>query len=385
VKRIVIALSFFSLFVIASAAQAQYGAVVTGRAYWYSSTGVSYYASYFQLKVCKADAAGHPTSQCTTTNLTQYGDFTFDVGYGTGYYFLYLWRDDIYVGSSSYPMNGPAYALAGPSVNYWTGSIVATPAALPPTRVYPAEGQVNTPTSFTLQWTDGRNYDRNGWSITYDIYGSGNEFPENLAYSNIPCNGVGTCSLTVSNLAYTTRYQWRVVARMHSGPVISGAGSDNSYLTSSATFHFSTTWDPATPTNTISTFNGSLLRAVGGGGGALDAAGSSSTYETQFKPVNTSGSSSLYSGDQIYIQTNRNYHLSATNGGGSSVNAQATWTGSWELFTIERIAGFGAISSGDQVDFKAANGNYMSAEGGGGGAVNANRTAIGPWETFVYH
>jgi len=369
---------------VASAAHAQQ---IIGRAYWYNAYNTFYYASGLNLKVCKADANGAPSYQCTTTTLSQYGDFNFSTYYGTGYYFVYLWSDTYYIGSEFYPTDGPVYVLAGQSPNYWQGTLATTPRALPPQRVYPSEGQINTPNSFALQWTDGENADRarSDWPITYDIYGSGNEYPEGLAYSNIPCNGVGTCNLTVSNLAYNTRYQWRVVARMHSGKVVPGAGSDNAYLTSSATFHFTTTWDPSIPIRTVSTFNGNLLRAAGGGGSTFDATGSSSNYETQFKIVNTSGSTSLYSGDQVYIQTNRGYNASAVNGGGYGVNAQPAWQNTYERWTIERVAGFGPINSGDQVAFRASNSNYMSAEGGGGGDVNANRTALGPWETFVYH
>src|SRR6185369_9286303 len=102
-------------------------------------------------------------------------------------------------------------------------------------------------------------------------------------FSNVPCNGYGTCNLYVYGLSYTVRYQWRVVAKL-AGWVAPGGGS-NLYTTSSSTFHFSTTWDLSIPVRNITTQTGNYLRAVGGGGGAFDAAGTANNYETQFQFV----------------------------------------------------------------------------------------------------
>src|SRR6185295_6787625 len=88
--------------------------------------------------------------------------------------------------------------------------------------------------------------------------------------SNIPCNGTGTCSVNVSGLAYTTRYQWRVVAKMRSAIPFPNFG-DNVYLTNSQTFKFSTAFDPSTPTYSFRTDNGRYLNAPNGGGGDFTA------------------------------------------------------------------------------------------------------------------
>lgn len=295
--------------------------------------------------------------------------------------YVFIWNDFDHWGSATVPID--RFQLSGSGGISYSG-LHTVPAPLPPTVVAPYEGQVNVGTSTNLQWTDGLDNDRRStaWPVTYDIYASGNEFPEVLAYSNVPCNGVGTCNLFASGLVYTTRYQWRVVAKLY-GPSYT---SDHYYTTSSSTFHFSTTWDPNTPTYTIRTINGSnLLRAVGGGGGAFDGRGAFSNYETQFKIQDVNGGT-LYSGDQVHIQTNRNYFMTAVNGGCTScgVNATSSWTMSYQTWTIIRIAGFGPINPGDQVAFQSANGYYMSAELGGGSDVNANRTAIGAWETFTF-
>ena len=382
-KRTVVLLSVLSLFVMAAAAQAQ---LVYGQAFsTYAQYGTCCYATNFHIMFCKADANYRPTSQCTAATADPYGRFSFNVRYGSGYYFPYMYRYDIHWGSDSYPMNNFFYILdsqAGQSIN---GTMTSTPAANPPNAVYPADGAVNVPSSFTLKWTDGLDADRSrsDWPVTYDVYGSGNDAPENLVLSNVPCNGVGTCSATISNISYATRFTWHVVARMHSGPVIPNAGPDNAYLTSSATFHFSTGWDPATPVATIHSMTGYLLKAAGGGGSTFDATGTVNNYETQFNIRNVNGSNSLYSGDQVYIQTIRNYYVSAVNGGGYGTTTTG-WANVYETWTIERLAGFGPIGAGDQVSFRSNNGYYMTAEGGGGGTVNANRTAVGPWETFTF-
>src|SRR5215212_6691829 len=217
---------------------------VVGRVYrTYAQYGTCCYASSFTMKWCKADANGVPNlAQCgsATTNAT--GDFTANLGWGSGYYFPYLFRDDVYWGSATYPANGPAFFQAGVT-NLVQGTLDSRPRALPPGAVYPPHGAVNVPTSFVLQWSDGLDADRrrSDWPVTYDIWASGNEFPEIKQYDNLPClgSGNGICSIAITGLAYTTRYQWRVVARMHSGPVVQQAGPDNSYYTSSATFRFS--------------------------------------------------------------------------------------------------------------------------------------------------
>jgi hypothetical protein len=379
-------LAAICVFMFSAAAHAQ---TVVGRVYrTYAQYGTCCYANFFTMKWCKQNADGTPNlAQCGSAQTTQYGDFTVNVGWGSGYYFPYLFRDDVYWGSSTYPIAYPAYFQAGVT-NLVGGTLESRPRALPPNAVYPPSGAVNVPTTIVLQWTDGLDADRrrNDWPVTYDIYGSGNEFPEIKEFDNLPClgSGNGVCNIAINNLTYTTRYQWRVVARMHSGPIVQSAGLDNSYYTSSATFRFSTTWDPTVAVYTISTANGNLIKANGGGGDGVDATGTASSYETQFHFVDANGGS-LLSGDPIYIQTNRNYYISAVNGGGSGINAIPAWTMDYERWTIERVAGCCAISPGDQVAFRSFSGGYyMSAVNGGGSSMNAAATGIGPSETFTF-
>jgi len=362
---------------------------LVGRVYrTYAQYGTCCYANFFTMKWCKANADGTPNlGQCGSAQTNATGDFTVNVGWGSGYYFPYMFRDDVYWGSATYPISPPAFFQAGVT-NLVQGTLESRPRALPPNAVYPPNGAVNVPTQIILQWSDGLDADRRrtDWPVTYDIYGSGNEFPEIKEFENLPCGGAGNgvCSVPITNLTYTTRYQWRVVARMHSGPIVYQAGPDNSYYTSSATFRFSTTWDPTVAVYTISAPSGNLIKAVGGGGDGVDATGTASTYETQFHFVDPNGGS-LFSGDPIYIQTNRNYYISAVNGGGAGVNAIPAWTMGYETWTIERVAGFGPISPGDEIAFRAYDGShYMSALNGGGSSVNASATAVGPWETFIF-
>ena len=367
---------------ILSAVEAN-GQCVFGYVYKYSN---SYLASNFNVKWCKADPRDfRPTTQCVTGAANANGYYALNLAqYGYGYYYPYFWRDDIYWCNQNYPA-GDAHIVNTQACNAIVG-LYSYPRALPPGAVYPANNSVNIPTSFTLRWTDGLDSERSGWPVTYDIYASGNDAPESLVFSNLPCNGTGTCSVAISGLSYTSRFQWRVVAKMKSGPVVLYAGSDNSSPTSSATFHFATTWDPSIPVRNFRTDGGNFLRAVSGGGfggaaGSFDAAGTSSTYETQFQFVPLSGGT-IYSGDPIYIRTNRNYYVSAIGCGGGGVNTTG-WAMNYEIWTIIRLDGFGPIGSGDRVALRSGCSYYMSAEGGGGSSVSANRTTVGPWETFV--
>jgi hypothetical protein len=372
-----------SLFALVSEAKAQN---VNGFASIQLAGGKLEPAQSFRVKFCKADNnfAVIPGA-CTTSNPTLLsGFFGFDVRFGSGFYYMYLWRDNTYWGSETYPAVGPLGVGNSPGGNTING-VYSRPRALPPVAVNPVNNSVNKPTSFTLQWSDGLDPFRRdpNWIVTYDIYASGNEFPELLVYSNIPCNGFGTCNVNVSGLVYTTRYQWRVVARMKSPNLVPGFG-ENVYLTSSDTLRFSTMFDPSTPTYSFRTSNGNkyLTAPSGGGGDFVATAGNIDSLTSQFKIIDVNGGQ-LMSGDAVHIQTNRNYFLMAFNGGGGDV-ATSGWAMSWETFTILKVGGTGAISGGDSIALLGSNGiHYLVAEGGGGGTVNCNRTAVGPWETFT--
>ena len=381
--------ALFVLICTATASEAQVF-LTYGQAYEKFGNGsTSTPAAGFQMKWCKMNGSGQPGTQCATGFTDQSGSFSVQIpsSYGAGYYFGYLWRDDIYWGSESYPF-GSQYFLAQTGVSYSAGTVLTTPRALPPQAVFPYDGQVNVDTSFSLSWSNGLDQDRqsSSWPVYYDIYGSGNGAPEILELSNIPCNNppeAGVCQYPISGLSYTSRWQWRVVAKITSQPVVSGAG-DSTFTTSSAELNFSTKWDPSIPVRNLQTYSGNYLRVPGGGGAGVDAAGTGSSYETQFQFVDLStNSNTINSGDSVGFKTARNYYVSAVWGGGYGVDTQG-WLNTYETWTIIRLAGPGTISSGDQVAFRSVYGWYMTAEGGGGGTVNANRTAIGPWETFTF-
>jgi hypothetical protein len=370
-----------SLFASVSEASAQH---VSGIANIQVAGGQQFPAQSFTVKFCKIDNNGNPIpGACTSSAPTLLnGSFGFNVNHGAGWYYMFLWRDSIFWGSKDYPANGPFFIGNFPT-NTING-VFSRPRATKPVAVNPSNNSVNRPTSFTLQWSDGLDPNRRdpNWVVTYDIYASGNEFPENLVFSNIPCNGIGTCSVNVSGLVYSTRYQWRVVARMRSSFLFPVYG-DNVYLTPSDTFRFSTMFDPSTPTYSFRTSNGRYLTAPGGGGGDFTATASSiDSLTSQFKIIDVNGGS-LNSGDTVHIQTNRNYYLMAFGGGGGDV-ATSGWAMSWETFTIVKVGGTGQISGGNSVALLGSTGaHYVVAEGGGGGTVNCNRLSIGPFETFT--
>lgn len=378
-KRFLIcAIAAFSLFAIATEAQAQ---SVQGSVTYEVANGQRFPAPGFLMKFCRLNNNNTPPiGQCTNT--FTFADGTYGTGLSAGDYYVFIWRHDISWGSENYPFAlARVFAVPFQIINF----VGVPPRALPPNAVNPANNSVNRPDSFTLQWTDGLDANRRNnskWPVTYDIYASGNEFPENLVFQDIPCNGVGTCAINVSGLVFSTRYQWRVVAKIRSLGFWQGFG-DNALPTSSATFRFSTMFDPSTPTYSFRTNNGRYLTAPGGGGGDFTATATGiDSLTSQFKIIDVNGGD-LISGDAVHIQTNRNYYLMAFNGGGGDV-ATSGWAMSWETFYIVKTTGSGQISGGQTVALIGPNRlHYLVAEGGGGGTVNCNRTALGPFETFT--
>jgi len=377
-----------SLFGIASPANAQ---PVFGEARYEISGGLARLAPGFRVKFCKADPnknfaliPGGCTTSSTTTNAS--GLWNLDVEDGVGWYYMFLWRNDWSWGSETYPVSEPVFVEdpTFPDEGTYVNGYPAKPRVLPVAPLNPPHNSFNQPISFTLQWSDGLDSQRRDprWPVTYDIYASGNEFPENLVFSNIPCNGVGTCSINVSGLVYSTRYQWRVVAKIRSATPIPNF-PDNVFLTNSQTFKFSTMFDPSTPTYSFRTANGRYLTAPGGGVADFTATATSiNSLTSQFKIIDVNGGS-LMSGDTVHIQTNKNYYLMAFGGGGGDV-ATSGWAMAWETFYITKVGGSGQIGNGDSIALLGPNGiHYLVAENGGGGTVNCNRTSIGPWETFT--
>jgi hypothetical protein len=130
--------------------------------------------------------------------------------------------------------------------------------------------------------------------------------------------------------------------------------------------------------------NGSYLSAEGGDGWEVCAIPPEiGSWET-FRLFNrTRPGEEPRHGDSVVLQAWHGRFLSAVGGGGGALNAALRWIEASTTFTIERVAGAGTVRSGDEVALRAANGNYVVAEGGGGGAVNANRTYRTAWETFT--
>ena len=372
-----------SLFAMVAEANAQF---VSGYAQIQFAGGAVVPGQSLRIKFCKIDSGGNLIpSACRTSNPTLLdGFFGFDVGHGPGFYYIFAWREATNWGSQDYPITSPVPVSNSPGGNHFGFLPPSRPAANKPVAVTPANNSVNRPTSFTLQWSDGLDPNRRdpNWFIRYDIYASGNEFPENLVFADIPCNGFGTCSISVSGLVYSTRYQWKVVAKLKSPVLIPSFPGENLHITHSDTFRFSTMFDPSTPTYSFRTSNGKYLTAPGGGGGDFTATASNiDSLISQFKIIDVNGGS-LNHGDTVHIQTNRNYYLMAFGGGGGDV-ATSGWAQSWETFTIIKIGGSGSISGGNQIALASQSGHYLVAEGGGGGTVNCNRLAIGPFETFT--
>jgi len=381
------AIFVISLFGMTSPANAQ---VVFGNASYEVAGGTVRPAPSFRVKFCKADPnknfaliPGACTTSSTPTNSSGFYELVLENG--VGWYYMYTWRNDWSWGSETYPVSEAVFVddFLDPFATRVDG-FSSKPRALPPVPVNPAHNAFNQPISFTLKWSDGLDSQRRDprWPVTYDIYASGNEFPENLVFSNIPCNGTGTCSVNVSGLAYTTRYQWRVVAKIRSATPIPNFG-DTVHLTNSATFKFSTGFDPSTPTYSFRTDNGRYLNVPNGGGGDFNATTTFiSPLTSQFKIIDVNGGS-LMSGDTVHIQTSKNYYLMAFGGGGGDV-ATSAWAQAFETFRIIKVGGTGQIGNGSSVALLGPNGiHYLVAENGGGGTVNCNRTSIGPWETFT--
>ena len=330
------------------------------------------------VKICLAGGDGRPSNQCYTANVSA-GSFSFS-GIPPGTYFVYLWSDgDPYYGSATYPHYKLSVASFPAPTTYWTNMVVY-PRTYPPRAVYPADGAHDVPApAITLEWTAGIDTpDRNhpSWPLAYDIYASGNEFPELKVLSDVPCPTAWTtnkCSIPIPNLQYETRYQWRVVSKLKSGPLQTDAGLDNSYTQTSQTFRFSTTWNPSSPPLTIRTANNNYFKAPNGGGGSLSATGTANTWETQFKLQDHNGGT-LNPGDHVCIYTNRSYYLTALEGYGT-VTANQQSCGPYETWAYEPVSGGVAFRHTWQ-------GYYMSATNGGGSTITATAVTVGPNETF---
>lgn len=132
----------------------------------------------------------------------------------------------------------------------------------------------------------------------------------------------------------------------------------------------------------LRTYNGAYVYAYNGGGGALDATAYWRAPETGLWITDWNGGV-LKSGDVVSFMTADQAHkVRALGGGGGGVDA-ASQSFSYDAYYVWRVAGSGPINPGDQVYLQTLSEHLFCAENGGGWIVNANRTAAGPWERFT--
>ena len=382
-QRLVATTLLVCSFGFAAAAHAQN---VNGTANKITANGTRSPAANYNVKFCKAAANGAPSTLCTTSVTSSAGVYSFNVGHGTGRYFVYFWHDPSYWGSDQYPnFFTPATVSTANAANPQPTADVF-PRSAPASAIYPPPNEHDVPPNFILNWKSGVDTTRcsEPCPIVYDIWASGNEFPQQKVISDFVCPtalSMQQCSYAITNLPYTNRFEWRVVGKMKTGPVVIEAGVDNSYPQSSPTFHFSTTWDPGIPHYTIESWNGPRWLAADGGGSSLFASAPGiSTYETNFGFQDLNGGA-LTSGDPVCIYTNRNYYVIAYEGQGQA-SADSKWCMGYETWVIELVSG-GGIGGGSTVAFRHNLSNlYLTAANCGGGSLHASAPTRGACEQF---
>src|SRR5947209_1212590 len=142
----------------------------------------------------------------------------------------------------SYPitstLSDPNNKLGNYSVTQVNGtlSIIPLPTPLPPNPVYPTDGTLHVPSSFTLRWNDGLDTSRPNplWPVTYYIYykfwayGAAEPASYALDGNGQACNAdsTGACTRAVPSIG-DGNYRWYVVASMD---VSASTGVANSIL-----------------------------------------------------------------------------------------------------------------------------------------------------------
>jgi hypothetical protein len=363
-----------------------FGLVVAGRVYWefsYYPYGSDPGAGTY-VKLC-TNANG--TGSCYQAAVSSSYPYTWNVDVpGNVTYYVFSWNDPYYWGSRDVVTQ---FTLSGQPTRYtgfyaqtginWFLEIRSKPRPFPPNAIYPTNGATGVPLNMTLKWSNGSDLGRSGYQFVYDVYAYGDGGQELKILSNIPCNpdANGNCQYAITNLLSSTRYNWRVVAKLNPGVPTSG---DPYYSQTSATFNF-TTVTSSTAKYAFRTANQvHYMTANGCGGGAISATASSVGTCQQFEIVDANGGDIMHN-DQVYIRIN-GYYLSANNGGGSTLNANVTWNSTWETFTIKKVSGTGRILNGHGVAFQALNGQYVYSQNAGGGDVWVMGPAIGNWEPF---
>jgi hypothetical protein len=144
---------------------------------------------------------------------------------------------------------GSAFVSTQGSASYFTVGyqpISTIPAPLPPNPIYPTDGTLHAPSSFTLRWNDGLDASRRSpfWPVTYAIYYKAWNYgtTEPASYfsfgSGFQCNpdSSGACTLSVANVA-RGNYRWYVVVSMD---VSASTGVANSILSTQGSVAFFT-------------------------------------------------------------------------------------------------------------------------------------------------
>ena len=182
-----------------------------------------------------------------TTNSNGFYELGFGTKITSGNYFMFAWRDDIYWGSATQPIQPLPIAITYwlPSLPPYVGwQMIYTPNSLPrplPPGLVAPPANVTVPYDqpITLQWTretDSRRVNQ-GWPLVYDVYTAVTGNPESLRAANLACSPSGSCSTTLAARAFPagSTVRWRTVAKL------SHAGTQ--YSTSSSTFTFQTSSD----------------------------------------------------------------------------------------------------------------------------------------------
>src|SRR5215213_5365777 len=157
-------------------------------------------------------------------------------GLGAGNYRYYIVANmDV---SSSTGVSNSILTTQSATALFSTSNILTSmiPAPLPPTAVYPHDGLLDAPSSFTLRWTDGLDVSRRSslWPVTYAIYykswpaGGAEPSSYSLFASGLPCepDSAGACTKPVSNMS-VGNYRFYVLANMD---VSASTGVANSIL-----------------------------------------------------------------------------------------------------------------------------------------------------------
>jgi hypothetical protein len=368
-------------------ASAQTTARVSGSVFWYASDSPNHIpvnnTPGIYVKLCTNPDG---TGTCGQAEVNSGAGWSMYLPINRTYY-VFSWNDALYWGSrnSITDFNFNYQPTRFTSINLVNAPLEGVqvrsyPRPLPPQAIYPANGATGIPTSFTLKWTSGKDSKRQ-YQAVYDVYAYGDGAAESKILSNVACNpdASGYCQYAISGQKSSTRFNWRVVAKLNPGVATPG---NPYYEQTSPTFNFTTLTDPAAKYNFGTANLNHYLSAASCGGGSVNAMpGSASTCES-FQIIDLNGGD-INHGDSVRIRIG-GYYLSATNGGGSTLMANVTSPGSWETFTIRKTSGSGRILDGHRVAFQAANGMYVYSDNGGGGAVWVSGTAIGGWEPFIF-